>query len=95
MAGRFELINAPDGAYQVEMVDGDGTLMAVSVEFKSKAEAVAGIANAREIAETALIRDYTHPRGTIGTRAHGRPVRPTGAVPESRPAPPRHGRGGG
>jgi hypothetical protein len=39
------------------MLDGAGALMAVSVTFPTKRAAVAGIAQAREIAGTGLIRD--------------------------------------
>ncbi len=59
MAGYFELVDAPDGGYRIRMVDADGTLMAVSVRFPTKRAAVAGVAEAREIAGTGLIRDYS------------------------------------
>ena len=57
MAGYFELVDAPDGGYRIRMLDGTGSLMAVSVTFPTKRAAVAGIAQAREIAGTGLIRD--------------------------------------
>lgn len=57
MAGYFELVDAPDGGYRIRMLDGAGTLMAVTVTFPTKRAAVAGIAQAREIAGTGLIRD--------------------------------------
>lgn len=57
MAGHFELVDAPDGGYRVRMLDGSGSLMAVSVTFPTKRAAVAGVAMAREIAGTGLIRD--------------------------------------
>ena len=57
MAGYFELVDAPDGGYRIRMLDGAGGLMAVSVTFPTKRAAVAGIAQAREIAGTGLIRD--------------------------------------
>ncbi|MET3720652.1 MULTISPECIES: hypothetical protein [unclassified Arthrobacter] len=57
MAGHFELVDAPDGGYRVRMLDGAGSLIAISVTFPSKRAAVAGIAMAREIAGTGLIRD--------------------------------------
>ncbi|WP_255770661.1 YegP family protein [Pseudarthrobacter sulfonivorans] len=57
MAGHFELVDAPDGGYRVRMLDGSGGLMAISVTFPTKRAAVAGIAMAREIAGTGLIRD--------------------------------------
>jgi uncharacterized protein YegP (UPF0339 family) len=57
MAGCFELVDAPDGGYRIRMLDGAGRLMAVSVTFPTKRAAVAGVAQAREIAGTGLIRD--------------------------------------
>lgn len=57
MAGYFELVDAPDGGYRIRMLDGAGSLMAVSVTFPTKRAAVAGVAQAREIAGTGLIRD--------------------------------------
>ena len=57
MAGYFELVDAPDGGYRIRMMDGAASLMAISVTFPTKRAAVAGIAKAREIAGTGLIRD--------------------------------------
>jgi uncharacterized protein YegP (UPF0339 family) len=57
MAGYFELVDAPDGGYRIRMLDGAGSLMAVSVTFPTKKAAVAGVGQAREIAGTGLIRD--------------------------------------
>ena len=57
MAGYFELVDAPDGGYRLRMLDGSGSLMAISVPFPTKRAAVAGVAQAREIAGTGLIRD--------------------------------------
>lgn len=57
MAGYFELVDAPDGGYRIRMLDGAGALMAISVTFPTKRAAVAGVAQAREIAGTGLIRD--------------------------------------
>ncbi|ALV42172.1 hypothetical protein AU252_14290 [Pseudarthrobacter sulfonivorans] len=59
MAGHFELVDAPDGGYRVRMLDGSGSLMAISVTFPTMRAAVAGIAMAREIAGTGLIRDFS------------------------------------
>ena len=59
MAGYFELVDAPDGGYRIRMMDGSGQLMAVSVTFPTKKAAVAGVAQAREIAGTGLIRDHS------------------------------------
>jgi len=60
MAGHFELVDAPDGGYRVRMLDGSGSLMAITVTFPTKRAAVAGIAMAREIAGTGLIRDFSN-----------------------------------
>ncbi|MET1022259.1 MAG: hypothetical protein ABWX69_08685 [Arthrobacter sp.] len=72
MAGHFELVDAPDGGYRIRMLDGAGALMAVSVTFPTKKAAVAGVAQAREIAGTGLIRD----------RSAG--AQPTGLAPLSK-----------
>lgn len=74
MAGYFELVDAPDGGYRVRMLDGAGNLMAISVTFPTKRAAVAGVAMAREIAGTGLIRDKS--RGGAGSviRERVRPV---------------------
>ncbi|WP_247040918.1 YegP family protein [Arthrobacter rhizosphaerae] len=60
MSGYFELVDAPDGGYRIRLLDGTGALMAVSITFPTKKAAVAGIAKAREIAGTGLIRDRSH-----------------------------------
>jgi len=70
MAGYFELVDAPDGGYRIRMLDGAGSLMAISVTFPTKRAAVAGIAQAREIAGTGLIRD----------RSAGGQAAPSGAL---------------
>ena len=57
MAGYFELVDAPDGGYRIRILDGAGSLMAISVTFPTRRAAVAGIAQAREIAGTGLVRD--------------------------------------
>ena len=72
MAGYFELVDAPDGGYSIRMMDGAGQLMAVSVTFPTKRAAVAGVAQAREIAGTGLIRD----RSADGQARRARLVRP-------------------
>ena len=41
MAGYFELVDVPDGGYRIRMLDGAGSLMAVSVTFPTKRAAVA------------------------------------------------------
>lgn len=62
MAGVFELVDAPDGGYRVRMLDGTGALLAVSVTFPTKKAAAKGVALAREIAGTGLIRDLSRDR---------------------------------
>jgi uncharacterized protein YegP (UPF0339 family) len=74
MAGHFELVDAPDGGYRVRMLDGSGGLMAISVTFPTKRAAVAGIAMAREIAGTGLIRDCSSKGARAVIRDTGRPL---------------------
>lgn len=74
MAGYFELVDAPDGGYRVRMLDGAGNLMAISVTFPTKRAAVAGVAMAREIAGTGLIRDKSHDGAGTVLRERVRPV---------------------
>jgi uncharacterized protein YegP (UPF0339 family) len=81
MAGYFELVNAPDGGYRIRMMDGAGSLMAVSVTFPTKRAAAAGVAQAREIAGTGLIRDLStdSPPAVISTQARTARRTPEGA----------------
>ena len=74
MAGYFELVDAPDGGYRIRMMDGAGNLMAISVTFPTKRAAVAGVAMAREIAGTGLIRDRSHDGAGTVIRERVRPV---------------------
>lgn len=74
MAGYFELVDAPDGGYRVRMLDGAGDLMAISVTFPTKRAAVAGVAMAREIAGTGLIRDRSHDGAGAVIHKRVRPV---------------------
>jgi uncharacterized protein YegP (UPF0339 family) len=74
MAGYFELVDAPDGGYRIRMMDGKGDLMAISVTFPTKRAAVAGVAMAREIAGTGLIRDKSHDGTGTVIRERVRPV---------------------
>jgi uncharacterized protein YegP (UPF0339 family) len=75
VAGFFELVDAPDGGYRIRMMDGSGNLMAISVTFPTKRAAVAGIAMAREIAGTGLIRDKSLDGAGSVIRERVRPVR--------------------
>lgn len=74
MAGYFELVDAPDGGYRVKLIDGTGTLMAISVTFPTKRAAAAGVAWAREIAGTGLIRDLSESQDSEPLKQP--PVRP-------------------
>ena len=74
MAGFFELVDAPDGGYRIRMMDGSGNLMAISVTFPTKRAAVAGVALAREIAGTGLIRDRSLDGAGSVIRERVRPV---------------------
>jgi uncharacterized protein YegP (UPF0339 family) len=74
MAGHFELVDASDGGYRVRMLDGSGSLMAISVTFPTKRAAVAGIEMAREIAGTGLIRDCTSKGAGVVIRDKARPL---------------------
>lgn len=78
MAGYFELVDAPDGGYRIRMLDGAGNLMAVSVTFPTKRAAVAGVAQAREIAGTGLIRDRSTDRLSATAPQLPRTIRRTG-----------------
>ncbi|MGN7252317.1 YegP family protein [Arthrobacter sp. SAFR-014] len=76
MAGYFELVDAPDGGYRIRLLDGSGALMAVSVTFPTKRAAVAGVAQAREIAGTGLIRDRCKDAvKRPAPKRHGKPAR--------------------
>jgi hypothetical protein len=55
-------------------MDGTGNLMAISVTFPTKRAAVAGVAMAREIAGTGLIRDKSHDGAGTVIRERVRPV---------------------
>jgi uncharacterized protein YegP (UPF0339 family) len=53
----FELIDEPEGAYKVALIDDSGDLLAWSTEFLTKESAIRGIFTLREVAGTGLIRD--------------------------------------
>lgn len=57
MTGMFELFMDPDSAYRFRLTAPDGTVMAVSKPFNTKADAVSGIAAVREYAGMGLITD--------------------------------------
>lgn len=68
MAGMFELFIDAESAFRFRLTAPDGTAMAVSKPFTTKADAVAGIAAVREYAGMGLITDtctvipFTNPR---------------------------------
>jgi uncharacterized protein YegP (UPF0339 family) len=67
MAGYFELMDAPDGGYRVALVDSEDYLVAMSVTFPDGAAAAKGIANIREIAASATVRDHRHGHDELAT----------------------------
>ena len=75
MSGYFEVVDAPGGGYRLRLLDGAGTLMAVSVTFPTKRAAVAGVARAREIAGTGLIRDRSRDAVKRPADRHTKPAR--------------------
>ncbi|XAS66901.1 hypothetical protein V3C33_15690 [Micrococcaceae bacterium Sec5.7] len=75
MAGYFELVDAPDGGYRIRLLDGSGALMAISITFPTKRAAVAGVARAREIAGTGLIRDHSRGGQAAPVQKHTKPAR--------------------
>ncbi|MBB6402873.1 hypothetical protein [Arthrobacter sp. AZCC_0090] len=79
MAGYFDLMDAPEGGYRVALVDSEDYLVAMSVTFPDGSAAAKGIANIREIAGTAIVRDRRHGHDELTT--YGR----------RRTASPRHG----
>ena len=93
MAGYFELVDAPDGGYRIRMMDGAGRLMAVSVTFPTKKAAVAGVAQAREIAGTGLIRDRSADGRAAVPGSSARVIR--GRRGRQRAFPRRNGRSSG
>lgn len=74
MAGYFELVDAPDGGYRIRLLDGSGALMAISITFPTKRAAVAGVARAREIAGTGLIRDHSRDGQAPPVQKHTKPA---------------------
>ena len=59
MAGYFKLVDAHDDGFRVKLTAPDGTLVAVSTYYASKAEAIAGIELIREIAGTGPVVDHS------------------------------------
>lgn len=71
MAGIFELFVDGESAFRFRLTAPDGTVMAISKSFGTKADAVAGIAAVREYAGMGLIADQCTTKNEIATRAHG------------------------
>jgi uncharacterized protein YegP (UPF0339 family) len=70
MAGYFELINAPEGGYQLRLRGGTGEIIALSVRYPTKQAAAAGVSQTREVAASGLIRDLSsEPAGNSGSEA--------------------------
>jgi uncharacterized protein YegP (UPF0339 family) len=67
MAGMFELFIAPDSSFRFRLTAPDGTVMAVSKAFGSKAAAVEGIAAVREYAGMGLIKDIAPASSEVST----------------------------
>jgi len=87
MAGMFELFIDADSSFRFQLTAPDGTVMAVSRSFPSKAAAVEGIAAVREYAGMGHVRELAeapaerraahHPAVALGGAARrAQPVRP-------------------
>lgn len=59
MSGHFEVVDAPNGGYQVRLVSESGEVIAVSVRYPSVQAAAEGIDSTREIAASGLIQDHS------------------------------------
>ena len=78
MAGTFELFAEEDSRIRFRLVAPDGTVLAVSGQYRDKDQAAAAIKDVRECAGTGLIRDLAPAPGPAKARASRRPhqVRP-------------------
>lgn len=75
MAGMFELFVDTQSAFRFRLTAPDGTVMAVSKPFETKADAVAGIAAVREYAGMGLIIDHcTATSNAAPPRGYGYPA---------------------
>lgn len=90
MAGTFEVFVDAETHFRFRLKAKDGTEMAVSGAFDSKAAAVAGIAAVRECAGMGLITDLC-PTGAVPTGAVRAGAVPEGQVQESPTAAPQAG----
>lgn len=69
VAGMFELFVDADSDFRFRLTAPDGTVMAVSKAFATKAAAVTGIAAVREYAGMGLIADLSPAAGRTSPRA--------------------------
>ena len=86
MAGMFELFIDSDASFRFQLTAPDGTVMAVSRAFPSKAAAVEGIAAVREYAGMGHVRELAEPpadrraairpAAALGPARRVQPVRP-------------------
>jgi len=74
MAGMFELFIDTESAFRFRLTAPDGTVMAVSRPFTTKADAVAGIAAVREYAGMGLISDSCAALNKVPSRLHDDPA---------------------
>ncbi|WP_411375016.1 YegP family protein [Arthrobacter sp. MPF02] len=66
MAGMFELFVDVESTFRFRLTAPDGTIMAVSKPFDTKADAVEGIAAVREYAGMGLITDHCTTTVNVG-----------------------------
>lgn len=78
MAGMFELFIDADASFRFQLTAPDGTVMAVSRSFPSKAAAVEGIAAVREYAGMGHVREL--PEAPPDRRAVHQPAVALGAT---------------
>ena len=78
MAGTFEVFADEDSRIRFRLVAPDGTVLAVSGQYRDKDQAAAAIKDVRECAGTGLIHDLAPAPGPAKARASRRPyqVRP-------------------
>lgn len=86
MAGMFELFIDADASFRFQLTAPDGTVMAVSRAFPSKAAAVAGIAAVREYAGMGHVRELAE--APAGRRAAHQPAAALGGARRGLPARP-------
>ncbi|OAE02025.1 DUF1508 domain-containing protein [Arthrobacter sp. OY3WO11] len=75
MAGTFELFADEDSRIRFRLVAPDGTVLAVSGQYRDKYQAAAAIEDVRECAGTGLISDLAPAPGLAKARTPRRPHR--------------------